>query len=74
MKISLKVVPGSKRNQWREEESGSVKVYLSAPAVDGKANVALIKFTAAHFQVRENQVEIIRGLKSRHKIINISGL
>lgn len=73
VKITLKVIPGSKKNQWCEE-NGFVKVYLAAPAVDGKANAALIKFTADHFDIKQRQIEIIRGLKSRHKVINICGL
>lgn len=73
MKISIKVIPGSKRNEWVEEDQ-QVKVYLTAPPVDGKANDALVKFLSRHFGVKPYQVEIIQGLKSRHKIINIIGL
>ncbi len=70
MRIALKVVPGAKRDEWKEE-AGQVKIYLNAPAVEGKANAALIRFLAAHFRVKTTQIEIIKGLKSRHKVINI---
>ena len=73
LKIVMKVIPGAKKDQW-VEQNGGVKVYLSAPAVDGKANQALVKFLAQHFKVKSQQVEIIQGLKSRHKIINILGI
>ena len=73
MKISLKVMPGAKRNEFKEE-GDSIKVYLNAPAVDGKANAALINFLAGHYGVKLSQIEIIKGLKSRHKIINIEGI
>jgi uncharacterized protein (TIGR00251 family) len=73
MRISLKVVPGAKRNVWKAE-GGTIKIYLNAPAVDGKANAALVRFLAEHFGVKTAQVEIIKGLKSRHKVINIEGI
>lgn len=73
MRLSLKVIPAAKRNEFKQE-GDSIKIYLNAPAVDGKANAALIKFLAGHYGVKTSQVEIIKGLKSRHKIINIEGI
>ncbi len=73
MRISLKVIPGAKKDSY-SEDNGVIKVHLRAPAVDGKANAALIGFLAEHFQVKSSQVEVIKGLKSRHKIINILGI
>ena len=73
MRISLKVMPSAKKNQWVDED-GLIKVYLNAPAVDGKANAALIKFLARHFDIKSSQIEIIKGLKTRQKVINIEGI
>ena len=69
----MKVVPNAKRNAIKEESSGW-KVYLTAPAVDGKANKALIGLLAGHFKLRKSQIEIIKGLKSQHKTISIEGI
>ncbi len=73
MYIELKVIPGAKHNLFKETEEG-IKVYLTAPAVDGKANKALVVFLAQHFKVRKSAIEIIKGLKSRIKKISIDGL
>lgn len=70
MKIEVKVIPNAKRNII-SPEGQRYKIHLNAPAVDGKANEALIKFLAEHYQVRKNQIEITKGLKSRHKVISI---
>ena len=67
------MIPAAKRNEWVEDQ-GVFKVYLNAPAVDGKANGALVKFLSGHFGVKSSQIEIIKGLKSRHKIISIEGI
>ena len=73
MKIEIKVIPGAKKNAITQEE-GRWKVHLSAPAVDGKANRALVDLLAEHFRVRKSQIEITKGLKSRHKTISIEGI
>ena len=70
MEIEVKVIPNAKRNAI-SAEGQRFKVHLSAPAVDGKANEALVRFLAEHYQVRKSQIEITKGLKSRHKIIII---
>ncbi|TAJ71594.1 MAG: DUF167 domain-containing protein, partial [Gallionellaceae bacterium] len=64
MEIKIKVIPAAKRNEIRPEGEG-FKVYLNAPAVDGKANKALVEFLAEHYHVRKSQIQITKGLKSR---------
>jgi uncharacterized protein len=71
MKMNVKVIPGAKRDLLKEEENG-IRVYLTAPAVDGKANEALIGFLAEHYGIRQREIEIIKGLKSRNKVIIIN--
>jgi uncharacterized protein (TIGR00251 family) len=73
MTLTVKVIPGAKKNLYKNE-SGQVKVYLVAQPVEGKANDALCEFLAEHFGVRPSSVEIIKGLKSRHKVIKINGI
>ena len=71
MKIALKVMPGAKKKLWKEE-GDQIKVYLTAPAVDNKANAALVKFISERFLVKQSAVEILQGHKSRHKVIFIN--
>ena len=72
MNINIKVIPGA-RKSFLKQEAGIYKVYLTAPAVEGKANQALVVFLADYFGVKKNQIEIIKGLKTRNKTVNISG-
>ena len=69
--ITVKVIPSAKKCRLVKENDG-YKVYLNAPASDGKANKALIAFLADHFGLKKSQIAIIKGLKSRLKTINIS--
>lgn len=54
------------------QESRHLKVRITAPPVDGKANRHLIKFLAKAFGVAKGQVLIIKGLKGREKRLAIT--
>ena len=71
MRLSVKVIPQAKKDRI-VEEPGRLKVYLTAPPVDGKANEALIEVLAARFKVKRSQVKIVKGQKGRLKIVDIT--
>lgn len=71
MKISVKVTPNAKRRAVVTQEDGSLRVHLTAPAVDGKANKALIILLAEYYHERKSRITIVQGLKSRIKIVHI---
>ena len=69
-KIKIKVIPNAKKDKVLEE-GDLFKVYVNAPAVDGKANKALIGVLAEHFNILKSGIRIIRGEKSKEKVIEI---
>ncbi|MEW6100700.1 MAG: DUF167 domain-containing protein [Candidatus Omnitrophota bacterium] len=71
MIASVRVTPKAARNLIKEE-NGSLKAYLTSPALKGRANKQLIELLSEHFGVRKYQIEIIRGLKSRDKTVRIN--
>jgi len=71
VRLTIKVIPRARQNKI-VEENGEYNVYLHAPPVEGKANAALIELLAEHFKVKRSQIKVISGLKSRHKIVDIS--
>ena len=72
MRITVKVIPRAKKNRVVETGAGKFKVHLTAPPVEGKANAALIECLAEHFNVKKRQVRIVRGEKTREKVVEIS--
>lgn len=77
MKIFIKLTPNSKNNEVLSDEIDLLnmrimKVKVSAPPVEGKANEALIELLANHFAVKKSSIKLLRGFKSRHKIIEIN--
>ena len=73
MILDLHVQPGASRSEFAGRHGERIKVRLCAPALDGKANDALIEFLAAHYGVKKRDVRIISGLKSRQKRVQIDG-
>ncbi len=73
--IILKVYlqPKSSKNEIVGPYRDGIKVKVTAPPVEGKANEALIRFLAKKLGVSQSCVEIIRGEHSREKTLKISG-
>ncbi|MBU1870843.1 DUF167 domain-containing protein, partial [Patescibacteria group bacterium] len=65
--IHIKVIPNAKKNEVLEKDE-KFRVYINAPAVDGKANKAIIKVLAEFLKIKKNDIKIIKGEKSREKI------
>jgi uncharacterized protein (TIGR00251 family) len=70
--IDLYVVPNARRTALDGEYDGLLRVRLGAPAVDGKANAALIDFLAACCAVRRGAVQIVSGQSARRKRVRIA--
>ncbi len=68
--FKVKVIPNAKKNEVIREK-GKLKVYVNAPAKDGRANRALIEILADFFNVKKRDVKIVSGEKSREKMVQI---
>jgi uncharacterized protein len=51
----------------------ALKLSLSAPPIDGRANVALADFLAEVFSVPRGAIQVVTGERSRNKVIRIAG-
>ncbi|MDQ7835918.1 MAG: DUF167 domain-containing protein [Humidesulfovibrio sp.] len=70
-RIRVHVQPGAKRDELAGLFQESLKVRLSAPAVDNKANGALVNFIASLLGLRRSQVSLVSGQTSRSKSLRI---
>lgn len=71
--VSVRVQPGAKRDAVVGLHGDAVKVALSAPPVDGKANEALIAFVAERVGLPRARVSLVAGATSRSKVLRITG-
>jgi uncharacterized protein (TIGR00251 family) len=72
--FQVRLTPRSSRNSIDGEHDGALKIRLTAPPIDSRANEALRKFLAAALHVSASSVTILSGEKSRTKRIQIKGV
>ena len=66
--ITLKISPNASKNEIIKTDDG-VKIKITAPPVDGKANKSLIEFLSKEFKISKTSIEILRGETSKDKTI-----
>lgn len=69
----LRVQPGAPKNETQGIYNNRLKVRLTSPPVEGRANDCLIGFLSKLLGVRKSALAIIAGHKSRDKTVKISG-
>ncbi len=74
IEITLRVAPRSSRDAVQGEYKGALKVRLTAPPVDDRANHALCRLLAERLKVPVSAVRIVAGEKNRTKRVSIAGV
>ena len=72
--INIKVEPRSSHPGIAGPYGEGLKVKLTSPPVEGRANEELIEILAKEFKIRKKDVEIISGKKSKNKIVRLLGV
>jgi uncharacterized protein (TIGR00251 family) len=72
--VSLRVVPGARRSEVVGISGTQLRVRIAAPAVDDKANAETQRYLAGLFGVRRSAVTLVRGQRSRDKVLHIAGV
>jgi len=72
--FSVRVQPRASKDEIAGEMGGALKVRLQAPAVEGRANEALVEFLAKLLKRPRSAVRILSGERSRTKRIEINGV
>jgi uncharacterized protein len=72
--FAVRVAPRGNREAVEGEHSGALKVRLTAPPVEGRANEALRRLLAKHLHVPLNAIEIVAGKSSRTKRVAVAGV
>ena len=69
----LHIQPGAKQSRIAGLHGDALKVRIAAPAVDNKANAALIEFLSETLGVPRSAIAIRRGSMGRRKLVEIAG-
>lgn len=71
--LAVRVRPGARKNDVAGIHAGAVKISLTAPPLDGRANEALIEFVADLLRVPRARIALVSGTTSRMKLLRITG-
>jgi hypothetical protein len=75
IQLLVRIQPRAKRNEIREKlADGRYKIGVTAPPVNGKANLALVQFLAKHLRLAKGNIRIVSGITSRNKSLAITGM
>jgi len=72
--FAVKVHPRAKKNAVTGELGDALKLSLTSPPVEGRANEACVEFLAKLLKVPRSSVTIASGQSSRQKVIRVAGL
>jgi uncharacterized protein (TIGR00251 family) len=72
--FQVKVQPRAKKNAVAGEVGEALKLALTAPPIEGRANQACVAFLAELLNVPRSSVTIAAGQSSRNKVIRVAGL
>ncbi|AJF62465.1 MAG: hypothetical protein QT11_C0001G0316 [archaeon GW2011_AR20] len=70
MKVNVRVIPNSKKEDI-VIDGEKLKIHLKAKAINNEANKSLIELLSEHYNKRKSEIKIVRGLKSRNKVVKI---
>jgi uncharacterized protein len=72
--FAVKIHPRARKNAVTGELGDALKLSLTAPPVEGRANEACIEFLAHLLKVPRSSVTIASGLSNRRKVIRVRGI
>ena len=72
--LKVRVQPRAGRDDVEVVEGERLRVRVTAPAEAGKANEALVTLLARRLRVSKGSVTIVRGHRSRDKLVDVNGL
>ncbi len=73
-KIAVRLRPGAGSDELVGMKEGVLQARVKAPPVEGRANAALCKLIAKRVGVAPSKVSVIRGGKSRDKLVRVEGV
>lgn len=71
MKLFVTVKAGVRQEKIEVIDESHLKVWVKAPAQDGKANEAVLKVLAEHFSVPRSRLLLVRGPTNKNKVIEL---
>lgn len=72
--LPVRAQPGARKNGLAGAHGGALKVLVTAPPQDGKANHAILELLREALDLKRSQLDLLKGATSRDKLILVRGL
>jgi uncharacterized protein (TIGR00251 family) len=72
--LAVRAQPGARKNAVVGEQAGALKVAVTAPPEDGRANAALVEVLRSWLGLKRSQLELVSGATSRNKVFLVYGV
>ena len=72
--LKLKLEPKRRRNGIVGQIDGALKIAVTAPPIEGRANIACVELLAELLRLPRSSITIVSGHKSRNKAVRITGM
>jgi hypothetical protein len=72
--VALRVVPNARKTEVVGLHGDAIRLKVASPALEGKANAAILEFVAGHVGVPVRAVVLVAGAKSRDKVVRVEGM
>ena len=69
--VAVRAQPGARKTAVVGEQAGALKLAVTAPPEDGRANEAIVEVLKELFDVKRSQIELISGKANRNKVFLI---
>jgi uncharacterized protein YggU (UPF0235/DUF167 family) len=70
----VRLWPGARTEEILGERGGALRVRVTAPALEGRANEALCRLIAKRARIGVRRVSIARGARAREKLVRVEGV
>lgn len=74
IQFKVKVQPRSAKNEIKGLQGDALKIKLTAPPVDGEANLACVSFLSDLLGIPQRRIKIVSGFTNQQKLIRVEGL
>jgi len=74
VRFDLRVSPRASRDAIGGVHDGALRIKITAPPVDGKANAAIISLLSKRLRVPKRDVRIVSGMSSKTKRVEVAGV
>lgn len=74
IRITVFAQPKASKNEVIGPHNGAVKIKITAPPIEGRANEAIIEFLSELFNIPKRSIQLYRGNSSRNKVFELEGV